>query len=311
LLNGESIDVDGGGGGEKEAKASENFGRELDQLHKANALDLENSKKALDAEAQRQRFKMQEQLRNKRKARLAAAGEGEKERVERELADEEAAALDRLDKRLGDRNELMLQGLQKKQVLVVDEFSKNKKALTSQQMDEINDRIAAELRAQHLKDLAAMRLSLESEKDRQKRTLQERLRRKRAGALGELDAGDDELAAEVIFDIDMEETKETNLIDSKFSRQMHALVKEPTEWFAATNIGVRLNYGSSSDGDGDVDWTDHLARMHKSHCDNLSGMEASLQVRTRSPEHASCERSLSECAVRERVAPECAARGAL
>jgi hypothetical protein len=262
LLNGESIDMNdlsAAGATSPRSQASPSYDNELDALHKANALELENSRKALEAEAERQRRKLQEQLRNKRKQRLQDAPPEEHDTISRAMADEESAALDKLDRRLADRNDRMLEGLQKKHLLVVDTFTNLKRPLNPDELDDINAQIAAELRAQHLKDLAAMRSSVDAERERQKAALQERLRKKRLQKLSNLSPN--ESPDDVILDIDMEETRELDQIDSKFSRQMRSLTKDPTNNFAATNMGARLNYGSASDGDGDVDWTDHLAKV--------------------------------------------------
>ena len=102
-----------------------------------------------------------------------------------------------------------------------------------------------------------MRESLEKEKNRQRLALQARLRVKRAKALNASPAPNSDEVNSLMCDIDIEESNSLNAIDSKFSRQMYAMVQQPTEWFAAAAAGARIK---SLEHD-DADWMDKLGEV--------------------------------------------------
>ncbi|GMH59565.1 hypothetical protein TL16_g02857 [Triparma laevis f. inornata] len=287
LLNGESLAAVLAGEGE-EGEESNAGGdgdgdeggldfNELDELHKQHALDLEKAKNALDDETARQRRAMQEKLKNRRKQKIkeckdSGMMEEEINRIERDLDEENATKLDKLDASLSSRNQQMVSGMQRKQMKVVEEVMRFNRMLTPEELENLDEQTAEELRQQHARDLAKMRESLANEKKRQRAALQARLRAKRAKALGTTPPPGFEDVNTIICNIDNEETNGLNEIDSKFSRQMYAMVQQPTEWFAAAAAGARIKKLESDD----EDWMNKLGELHKHHCGALSRMQASL-----------------------------------
>ena len=178
--------------------------------------------------------------------------------------------MEKVDAALSSRNQQMLSGLQKKQLRIIEEVMKLNRVLTAEELGELDAKTAAELRDQHARDLAKMRDSLEEEKNRQRLALQARLRAKRAKALNSTPAPNGDEVNSLLCDIDIEETNSLNAIDSKFSRQMYAMVQQPTEWFAAAAAGARIKNLEHND----EDWMDKLGELHKHHCSTLSRMQA-------------------------------------
>ncbi|GMH95416.1 hypothetical protein TrVE_jg2497 [Triparma verrucosa] len=275
VLSGEGEGEEGGGGGEAD-EGGLDF-NELDELHKQHAFDLENAKNALDDEAARQRRAMQEKLKNRRKQKIKECRDNgmmgeEINRIERNLDEENATKLYKLDASLKSRNQQMLSGMERKQMKVVEEVMRLNRMLTPEELENLDEQTAEALRQQHARDLAKMRESLQNEKNRQRAALQARLRAKRARALNSSPPPDGDDINSIICNIDNEETNGLNEIDSKFSRQMYAMVQQPTEWFAAAAAGARIKKLESDD----EDWMNKLGELHKHHCGALSRMQASL-----------------------------------
>ena len=282
LLSGESLesvlhDQAGNNSTSSSAPPSGPDTSELDVLHRQHALELQRANEALEAEADRQRRKLQEQLKNKRKNRLKQCKDSnmldeEISRVERQIDEDNAQALSKLDEKLASRNQQTLAGLQTKQIRIIEETARLNRKLTPQELDAINDDIAAQLRDQHAIDLAKMREALDAEKSRQRAALQARLRNKRKKILATSPPPSDQDIADSILNIDLEETNGLNDIDSKFSRQMYNMVQEPTESFAAISTGLRMAFDNMES----ENWMDNLAKLHKLHCTNLTTMQSSL-----------------------------------
>lgn len=278
LLNGESLEsiLQGNVSSSSTAPSSTNA-TELDELHRQHAMDLDRANEALSTEADRQRRKLQEQLKNRRKLKIKQCKDSnmldeEVARVERQIEEDNAQLLSKLDDKLANRNQQTLAGLQQKQIRIIEETTRLGRELTPAELQNINDEIAARLRDQHAIDLAKMREALDLEKNRQRAALQARLRNKRRKVLSTSPAPTDEDAANAIMNIDLEETNGLNDIDSKFSRQMYNMVQGPTESFASNSTGLRM----AIDNLDSEDWMDSLSKLHKVHCTNLATMQSSL-----------------------------------
>ena len=312
LLNGEPLSAILECGDESKADADSSAeaanANELDELHKQHASELQRAKDALDDEAARQRQKLQEQLRNRRKLKLkdckdSGMASAEISDVERRLDDEGEQQLSDLNERLLRRNENALTGLQRKQVRVIEECTKLNRALSPEELERLDADLADELRTQHAIDLAKMREAMELEKTRQRAALQARLREKRKKLLQTSPLPTDEDAADVILNVDIEETNELNDLDSKFSREMFRIIQEPTETFASISAGARFK-GVNCDNE---DWMDQLGKLHKLHCSNLASMQSCL-MDEKSKQHSNLQARLQ--AMRQKKLTAAIERGA-
>jgi len=230
----------------------------LNELHKNHERDLNAITSALESEAERQRRELQERLKNRRKKRLkecegANMMDEEIERVDRTMREEAELELARFDLKSSQRNSNVVNGVKKAHVKIIEQFTDDD---NEDSYNDIANKLARELREAHLKDLVKMRDQVETERERQRRALQERLRKKRLSKLNSNDDGED--AKKIIMDIDFEEQTELAALEEKFSSKIRDMTHEPTEYFAANCLGSRLGELNEEGAENAEDWMGHL-----------------------------------------------------